>query len=99
MVEYRNRTPTAVVVSGQVLGTNCLALEVLDRTGKVIPTVPPSPPSPWDYGVNIPAGGVHRVEYTFHMFDPPLSPGRYRVRVRIEGWVCEPLEYLVVAEG
>ena len=99
VVEYRNGTPKEVVVSEQVLITNCLALEVADRAGRVVPPVPPSPPWPKDEEVRIPAGGTHRVEYTLHMFSPALPPGRYRVRVRIEGWACEPLEYPVVAEG
>ena len=98
LVEYRNGTPDAVVVSTQVLVTGSLALEIANRNGSVIRPVPPSPPWPQDAGVRIPAGGTHRVEYALDMFDPALPPGRYHVRTRIEGWACEPLEYEVRAE-
>lgn len=95
LVEYRNGSSNDVVLSEQVLITNSLALEVLDSTGRRMSTVPPSVPWSRDDGVRIPAGGVHRQEYTLTMFDPALKTGRYRVRTRLEEWTCEPMEYVV----
>jgi len=95
VVEYRNQTADEVRVSEQVLITGCLALEVRNAGGQVMYTVPPSPPWPRDEGVAIPAGGSYRREYDLDMFNPPLQPGRYWVRVRIPGWSNEPLSYTV----
>jgi hypothetical protein len=95
VVEYRNGTAAEAVIGEQVLATNVLALEVTDGSGKRMPPVPPAVPWERDAGVRIPAGGSRRVEYSLQMFDPPLPAGRYRVRVRIDGWACEPLEYTV----
>jgi hypothetical protein len=97
VVEYRNGTGKEVRVSEQVLVTNCLALEVLDDTGRLV-SVPPSTPWERDDGVAIPAGGVREQRYKLDQFSPPLQPGQYQVRVRIEGWECKPLTLRVVAE-
>jgi hypothetical protein len=99
VVLYRNGTAQEAIISEQVLITPCLALEVTDRDGRVLPPVPPSPRWPKDEGVRIPAGGTRQVEYSLHMFSQPLPPGLYQVRVRIKGWASEPLEYAVLAEG
>ncbi len=96
-VEYRNDTHQEVTISRQVVESNVLALEVSDSSGRRMPPVPPSIPWSRDDGVRIPAGGIHRAEYSLEMFSPSLPPGRYRVRVQIKGWACEPLEYTVDA--
>jgi hypothetical protein len=96
-VEYRNGTSKEVTVNKQAILTGSLALEVSDRNGRVIPTVPPPLPDKNDPGVRIPAGGVHRVEYRLNFFSPGLE-GRYRVRTRLSGWTCEPVEIDVTVE-
>lgn len=94
-VEYRNHTAAEAVVSAQVITSNILALEVTDAAGRRQDTIPPSIPWIRDGGVRIPPGGVRRFEYGLNMFGNPLPPGRYRVRVAIEGWTCEPLDFTV----
>ena len=97
VVEYRNGTSKEVTVNKQALLTISLALEVTDLKGRVIPPVPPPMPTKDDPGIPIPPGGVHRVEYRLSSFSPALE-GRFRVRTRLKGWVCEPKEIEVLPE-
>jgi hypothetical protein len=98
LVEYRNGTTKEVTTNSQVLTSGILALQVIDRTGRVVPPVPPPTPLKEDPGIRIPAGGVHRMEYPLNHFIPRLAPGRYRVRCRVTAFVSEPIEIEIVEQ-
>lgn len=96
-VEFQNGTSAAVNVERYTLESSVIVLEVIDSNGLVIPPVPPSIPPNDPEHVSIPPEGRRKLIYNLQHFSPPLLPGKYRVRVKLEGWISNYFEYEVPA--
>lgn len=87
-VRYRNNTSSDLSLSAQLMASAVLALSVESVDGKVMLPMPPPTPDPSAGTLEIPARDEWTQRYSLNaMFDPPLPPGRYRVRVKLEGWI------------
>ena len=59
-----------------------LKLVVMDSAGNPVPTVPPAmPPHPDSpvYSAMVLPNEAYEINYSLHLFSPPLSKGKYRV--------------------
>jgi hypothetical protein len=69
-----------------VLAVGIFSLDVFDSAGKRIPTIPPPMPlTPEEVEQAkelLPPGQSRRIEYTLHMFSPPLPAGTYTAKLR-----------------
>ena len=85
-VEFRNEGSDDEVLRMDVLGVGILSLDVFDARGERIPTIPPPmPPTPEEMEnakETLAPGESRRVEYSLHMFSPPLPVGTYTAKMR-----------------
>lgn len=95
-VDYRNGTKQDARVNAVAIESPILAIAVMDMDGKVIPTVPPPFPRPGVDAV-VAAGKTRSFTYTLNHFSPALKPGKYKVKVRLDGWPSNVLEYTLTA--
>jgi hypothetical protein len=76
-VDLSNSTPNPIEIPAQSLDTGILLLEVTDKAGNKVPTMPP--PTPREDKIKL-APGEHRTAKVFlNIFSPPLAPGEYIV--------------------
>jgi len=76
-VDLANLTPNPVEIPAQSLESAILLLEVTDKSGKKIPTMPP--PTPREDKIKL-APNEHRTARVFlNVFSPPLASGDYIV--------------------
>jgi hypothetical protein len=90
---YYNGTDEDVKLDKQSLYTDALMLKVWNGAGERRHTVPPPVPWPKPEHVVIAPQKTLTVVYSLDVFSPPLSPGRYRIRVSLDGWTSSELQY------
>jgi hypothetical protein len=79
-VKYHNGTRKPIILDRQRIKSGVQALEVFDQNGLVTAPVSQAPMTETDELV-IDSYRVHEVTYALDYFDPPLSPGTYRIHI------------------
>jgi hypothetical protein len=98
-VAIENRGPEPVDLNLFTSGVNVLFLQVLDAAGNPVATVPPvTPPTTMEL-LTLPPGGGRTVRHDLAMFDPPLPPGDYAVRVSDPSIASGVLRFRILPAG